>query len=89
MPGSMSRTVGISALILSALRPQSCYLASDRQFPDVVGVVISDDQTTPKEGVLASTVGHRREKIAARVPDELDDGFPILVELRERLSPLG
>src|SRR5437870_9584547 len=76
-------------LILSAFRPQSCHLASDRQFPDVVGVVISDDQATPEEGVLAGTVGHRREEIAGRVPDELDDGFQILVELRERLAPLG
>src|SRR5262245_54983186 len=76
-------------LILSAFRPQSCHMASDRQLPDVVRVVISDDQTTPKERVLAGTVGHRREKIAGRIPDELDDGFPILVELRERPSPLG
>src|SRR2546425_3634730 len=77
------------ALILSAFRPQSCHLASDRQFPDVVGVVISDDQATPKEGVLAGTVGHGREEIARRIPDELGDGFQILVELRERLPPLG
>jgi hypothetical protein len=32
-----------ATLILSAFRPQSCHLATDRQFPDVVGVVISDD----------------------------------------------
>src|SRR2546422_7892090 len=44
------------------------------QFPDVVGVVISDDETTPKESVLAGTVGHRREEITGRIPDELDDG---------------
>src|SRR5262250_1456793 len=88
MPGSVSRTVGIT-LILSAFRPQPCHLASDRQFPDVVGVVIGDDQTTPKEGVLAATVGHRREEVAGRIPDELDDGAPILVKLRERPSPLG
>src|SRR2546422_6089028 len=59
------------------------------QFPDVVGVVISDDETTPKESVLAGTVGHRREEITGRIPDELDDGFTILVEPPERLSPLG
>src|SRR4029453_4102688 len=29
---------GAATLILSAFRPQSCHLASDRQFPDVVGV---------------------------------------------------
>src|SRR5262249_47303489 len=80
---------GSAPLILSAFRPQPRYLAPDRQFPDVVGVVISDDQTTPKEGVLASTVGHGSEEIAGWIPDELDDGFPILVKLRERLSPLG
>jgi len=51
--------------------------------------VISDDQATPKEGVLAGTVGHGREEIARRIPDELGDGFQILVELRERLPPLG
>ena len=32
-----------ATLILSAFRPQSCHLATDRQFPDVVGVVISGD----------------------------------------------
>src|SRR5436309_15247332 len=78
-----------ATLILSAFRPQSCHLASDRQFPDVVGVVISDDQATPEDGVLAGTVGHRREELTGRIPDELDDGFQILVELRERLAPLG
>src|SRR5262249_21294419 len=78
-----------SGSIFSAFWPQSCHLASDREFPDVVGVVISDDQTTPKEGVLAGTVGRRREEIARRIPDELDDGLPILVKLRERLSPPG
>src|SRR3989442_1975130 len=77
------------ALILSAFRPQSCHLASDRQFPDVVGVVISDDQATPEDGVLAGTVGHRREELTGRIPDELDNGFQILMELRERLAPLG
>src|SRR5215467_565915 len=41
-----------TTLILSALRPQSSHLASDRQFSDVVGVVISDDQTTSKEVYL-------------------------------------
>jgi hypothetical protein len=51
--------------------------------------VISDDETTPKEGVLAGTVGHRREEIAGRIPDELDDRFQICVELLERLPPLG
>src|SRR5437899_6335665 len=76
-------------LILSAFRPQSCHLASDRQFPDVVGVVIGDDETTPKEGVLAGTVGHRREEIAGRIPDEPDDRFQIAVELLERPPPLG
>jgi hypothetical protein len=51
--------------------------------------VISDDQATPKEGVLAVTVGRRPEEIAGRVTDELDDGLQILVELRERLPPLS
>src|SRR5262245_27900357 len=77
------------ASILSAFRPPSRHLASYRQLPDVVGVVIGDDETTPKEGVLAGTVGHRREEIAARVPDELDDGVSILLEPRQRLAPLG
>ena len=76
-------------LLLSAFRPQSRHLASDRQLSDVVGIVISDDQATPKEGVLAGTVGHRREEIAGRITDELDDGFQIFVELRERLPPLS
>src|SRR2546428_3520953 len=78
-----------ATLIPSAFRPQSCHLASDRQFPDVVGVVISDDETTPKEGVRAGTVGHRREEIAGRIPDEPDDRFQIGVELLERPPPLG
>jgi hypothetical protein len=51
--------------------------------------VISDDQATPKEGVLAGTVGNRREEIAGRITDELDDSLPIFVELRERLPPLS
>src|SRR5438105_6346655 len=78
-----------ATLILSAFRPQSCHLATDRQFSDVVGVVISDDETTPKEGVLTGTVGHRHEEIAGRIPDELDDCSQIFVKLPERLPPLG
>src|SRR5438105_14494624 len=78
-----------ATLILSAFRPQSCHLATDRQFSDVVGVVISDDETTPKEGALAGAVGHRQKEIAGRIPDELDDRFQICMELLERLPPLG
>ena len=43
----------------------------------MVGVVISDDETAPKERVLAGTVGHRHEEIAGPIPDELDDRFQI------------
>src|SRR5437016_12433250 len=77
------------ALILSAFRPQSCHLASDRQFHGVVGVVISDDQATPEDGVLAGTVVHRREELTGRSPAGLGGGLQITAELSERLAPLG
>src|SRR5439155_18005853 len=40
--GVVDKQAGVT-LILSAFRPQPCHLATDRQLPDVVGVVISDD----------------------------------------------
>lgn len=84
-----SSRAGGSSLILPALRPESGHLAPDPQFSDVVGVVIGDDQATPEEGVLAGTVGHRREEVTGRITDELDDGFEIPAEPGQRLPPLS